>query len=1170
MNTNYGKKIKISDDIHLNIIKKGVSASFGVRGASIKNGTYRNTGVPGTGIYSRQNGGRDGQKAASSSNSKSNSSDAATGCLIISGIVIIIGLFIYKLVSGQHTLVIGLISFALLFIIALIVKRGSSKEKKIEQSIQSQIDEAQNALNKTSHPIKKTILQNFIACTELSRKADETEAIIEALKKKIEKKNDSKLKAQLEKYETELLNKTKELENIQLDVDNDLNEAEKSKYSDLCENFEKILSCKKIWLEISSKPNTTANSSFKIISNRKEINFEVGIFNYIKSSFDISVLRDLEGNSYYIYPRYIIKAQSFANFEVFPIDAIDFKYKKQLFIENEDKDVPGDTVILDYTYKYVDKKGEPDRSYADNPRRTRVHYGEIEIKKFGLTYQISNYSAANDFVNAWNLLQNKTDPSIQNQIDEAQKVLNQTSHPIKKEMLQNFITCVELSRKISETEALIKDINKKTEQNADSQLQSEPEKYKTELLNKTKELENVQLDADKDLDDAEKWQYYILCENFEKILSCKKIWFISSIQPDTEKNSSSAILVRRKEIDFGVGKFNYIKSSFDIPVLRDLAGNSYYIYPRYIIKAQSFTDFEVFPIETVNVKNRKQRFIENESEEIPEDAIIVDYPYKYVDEKGEPDKNYSTNPRCTRVEYGKIEIEKIGLTYYISNYSAANDFVNTYNLWQKKISSKKIIPAQGENRQHNITEEYFNEINESIEKLVSFHNKLKQDNDFLTKVKRQYQFNETIKESNIVYTLFCKDLKTSYDMLDIPVDFSAKEGLGFSIFSKRVLGIEPVKYHQLDRILKIGGEGHKEVLNLLNSLKWTEELRSHFRIADLLSEKDSDAQKQYIVLMYRFASITAKADGIVTETEQKWLSELLKSGNIKEEIESANSLTENKEKKVEVYSTLKSDSRAELQSLIGLASVKTEISTLTNFVKIQQEREAQGLKVIHPSYHCVFTGSPGTGKTTVARIVAEIYKELGILKQGHLVETDRSGLVAEYVGQTAIKTHKLIDSALNGVLFIDEAYSLVEGGKGDYGHEAISTLLKRMEDNRDCLVVILAGYPVEMQKFINSNPGLQSRFNRYIEFPDYSADELFLIFESNLKKFDYMMDNDDIISLKEFLIKTVKNKDKNFGNARFVRNLFEKTIEQQANRLSSEVNLTNEQLSKICAIDILM
>ena len=260
----------------------------------------------------------------------------------------------------------------------------------------------------------------------------------------------------------------------------------------------------------------------------------------------------------------------------------------------------------------------------------------------------------------------------------------------------------------------------------------------------------------------------------------------------------------------------------------------------------------------------------------------------------------------------------------------------------------------------------------------------------------------------------------------------------------------------------------------------------------------------------------------------------------------------------------------DLDGLIGLATVKEEVKTLRNYIVIQQEREKKGLKTTPVSYHCVFTGNPGTGKTTVARIVADVYRSLGVLKKGHLVETDRSGLVADYVGQTATKTNKIIDRALDGVLFIDEAYSLANGGDNDYGKEAIATLLKRMEDNRDRLVVILAGYSDEMKQFIDSNPGLQSRFNRYIYFPDYNADELFQILETNCKKNDYVMTDEAKTALKSLLEKAVAEKDKNFGNARFVRNLFEKTVERQANRLSKQENLTKEMLTEITIDDLNM
>ncbi len=271
---------------------------------------------------------------------------------------------------------------------------------------------------------------------------------------------------------------------------------------------------------------------------------------------------------------------------------------------------------------------------------------------------------------------------------------------------------------------------------------------------------------------------------------------------------------------------------------------------------------------------------------------------------------------------------------------------------------------------------------------------------------------------------------------------------------------------------------------------------------------------------------------------------------------------------VVVNKPLEGDPYKELDELIGLESVKEEVRTLANFARIQKMRADKGLKNPKMSYHLVFTGSPGTGKTTVARIVARIYKDLGILKQGHLVETDRSGLVGKYVGQTAPKTNAIVDSALNGVLFIDEAYALTQKGEQDYGDEAISTLLKRMEDDRDKLVVIVAGYPNEMKRFIESNPGLQSRFNRYINFPDYTPQELYDIFGLYLRKNEYTLAPDAATYLREALERVVKNKDRNFGNARYVRNVFEKTIQHQANRLSKISNPDKDALTEITLEDI--
>lgn len=258
----------------------------------------------------------------------------------------------------------------------------------------------------------------------------------------------------------------------------------------------------------------------------------------------------------------------------------------------------------------------------------------------------------------------------------------------------------------------------------------------------------------------------------------------------------------------------------------------------------------------------------------------------------------------------------------------------------------------------------------------------------------------------------------------------------------------------------------------------------------------------------------------------------------------------------------------QLASLVGLSTVKEEVKTLYNFVSNQQLRISRGMKAVPISYHCVFSGNPGTGKTTVARIIANIYKELGVLKKGHFVETDRSGLVAEYIGQTAVKTNKIIDSALDGVLFIDEAYSLATGGENDFGSEAIATLLKRMEDDRDRLIVILAGYSDEMEYFIDSNPGLKSRFSRNIFFPDYSEDELVDILLNYISEYEYTITDDALDKARQSIWEAMQTEGRNFGNGRFVRNLFETIVKNQANRIASIPNPSETDLTEIIDRDI--
>lgn len=258
-----------------------------------------------------------------------------------------------------------------------------------------------------------------------------------------------------------------------------------------------------------------------------------------------------------------------------------------------------------------------------------------------------------------------------------------------------------------------------------------------------------------------------------------------------------------------------------------------------------------------------------------------------------------------------------------------------------------------------------------------------------------------------------------------------------------------------------------------------------------------------------------------------------------------------------------------LDELIGLASIKAEVRELTRFLQVQQHREEAGLPRTQVSLHTVFTGNPGTGKTSVARILGEVFGALGVVKRGHLVEADRSALVAGYVGQTAERTNKIIDKALDGVLFIDEAYALVsEEGDDPYGHEAVQILLKRMEDERARLIVILAGYPAEMQRLLESNPGLSSRFNRTLTFPDYGVVELCRIFESLCEKNHYELPAETRARLILGFRYLLEHRDEHFGNGRLVRNVFEQGIRRLADRIADIAPLTKELLTRLEPADI--
>lgn len=332
-------------------------------------------------------------------------------------------------------------------------------------------------------------------------------------------------------------------------------------------------------------------------------------------------------------------------------------------------------------------------------------------------------------------------------------------------------------------------------------------------------------------------------------------------------------------------------------------------------------------------------------------------------------------------------------------------------------------------------------------------------------------------------------------------------------------------------------------------------------------EKGTNLLDKVVNAIYRFAQVVVKADGKVTLQEMDALSDIWKLLHTYNSAalysspvpsEASTTIKDNLEKVLD-----------ELNQLIGMENIKREVRTLANFLKVQQVRSQRGLSKTPVSLHSVFSGPPGTGKTTVARLMGKIFKELGFLSKGHLVETDRAGMVAAYIGGTSQKVDELVNSALDGVLFVDEAYALKAGNSAqDFGQEAIDVLLKRMEDHRKRLVVIVAGYTEKMSIFIESNPGLKSRFNRYFYFNDYTPDELVAIFNKLCRDSHFKPTDGANQKLHALLTELYDNRDETFGNARLVRNLFEKTIEQQANRLAVINTLTDEILTRIEPEDI--
>ena len=382
---------------------------------------------------------------------------------------------------------------------------------------------------------------------------------------------------------------------------------------------------------------------------------------------------------------------------------------------------------------------------------------------------------------------------------------------------------------------------------------------------------------------------------------------------------------------------------------------------------------------------------------------------------------------------------------------------------------------------------------------------------------------------------------------------------------KAILGHWHTFNNEIQKASRRNGNGSSPARVTLKSL-------NYLKLYD--QNEDTSHYDRVAAAYYSFAQVAIKADGEVNPHRESTLRTIRRI--IYGDVETVAAEGTREEKKVVRKKERDREPEESLEvvmekidSLIGMGKIKEQIKTFINLITVQQEREKRGLPVTPVSLHAVFHGPPGTGKTTIARLLGKVYRCLGLLEQGHLVETDRAGLVAGYVGQTAIKIDEVVNEAMGGVLFIDEAYTLaMNKGDKDFGREAIDTLLKRMEDHREHLAVIVAGYPDEMKEFVNSNPGLKSRFNRFFYFDHYEPAELLQIFDLFMKNASFTLTGPARTAILRLLTEFHSRRDRSFGNGRFVRNLFERMVERQANRVATITPLTDVVLCSFAKADV--
>lgn len=711
-------------------------------------------------------------------------------------------------------------------------------------------------------------------------------------------------------------------------------------------------------------------------------------------------------------------------------------------------------------------------------------------------------------------------------------------------------------------------------------------------------LADNQARLDFQLDPPTEAQYQKVVTSFIDLSQSDRIWDITSTKSNPNAGSISNVksVVERSLVTFDLENIEGIESPFTTLHLQNASGADLYLFPSCIILERNSGELLFVDLKELKLEHRPQSFIESPST-VPYDSEIIEHVWEKTNKDGSPDLRYNNNVKQPVVLYGSLHFSNhngLDETYYVSNAKAVENFANELAKYLSLLKdeeaqdtstplSKPISYNPGQASSSPIlSKEYFDLLSEIIDDTKNLSSNIQEDADIIKFVSKSMDSSDTSPEEYISYCITFDAARVFLELLGETTIIGPAHKSALALLASRLMDrpklYQTVSFEMInsahlneytDKLANIFLDQGRTDCPMKFSLKGSDDSsfnqQGKFVFPTFLKSIESPYFDKFTTTLCRLATVIAKADGTISKDEDIILKKIFNMiryplGDVSQSIEK-NTVNPQEEQTLD-------EVIEELEQLVGLESVKHEVKTLINLAKVHKKREKLDLKSTPMSYHLVLTGAPGTGKTTVARIISKIYNRLGILDKGHLVETDRSGLVAGYVGQTAAKVNKVIDSALNGVLFIDEAYSLTQDSEKDYGGEAISTLLKRMEDERDCLVVIVAGYTKEMKSFLKTNSGLKSRFNRFIEFPDYRPEEMAQIFERKCHSLDYYVENAAMSKVLDLLKHAYRMRDRSFGNGRYVRNIFETALRHQANRVAEVSHVTKEILTTIIASDI--